>query len=267
MTNGAGADGARNAVVITGAASGIGRASAIRLANAGWAVSILDINAEAAGRLATELTQAGLPALAFGCDVTSKDAMRHAVAETEHRFGTVNAAVACAADQDTVGTVLETDEDAWRRAVDITLNGTYMLARAVLPHLIATRGAFVAVSSVAGIRPARDLAVYNAAKAGVVALVRSMALDHGPAGVRSNALCPGETITPAHDRSLGQMTEDQRRALLAAHPLGRFATADEMAAAVAHLVGDEASFTNGHVYVADGGLTAGSFSLSFGAQG
>jgi meso-butanediol dehydrogenase/(S,S)-butanediol dehydrogenase/diacetyl reductase len=141
------------------------------------------------------------------------------------------------------------------------LTGTFLTARFALPHLLSGGGAFVAVSSDAGLQGAPAYAAYCASKHGVAGLVRAMALDHGPQGVRCNAVCPGFTWTPMAERLLGDDARE-RSFWEGAVPLGRFGRPEEIADVIAHLSSPEAAYTNGLLYAADGGGTAGFFAGS-----
>lgn len=241
---------------VTGAGSGIGRAVALELVRRGCAVGLLDRNADAVDAVAREITAAGGRAAALVGDVSVESEVAAAVAATTEALGPPDVAAACAG-VEVYGTIVEMDMTDWDRAISINLNGVMHTARHVLPAMLERgRGAFVAIASDAGVKAAVDWAPYNVVKHGVVGLVRSLAVDYGPRGIRSNVVCPSVTETPMADRIFAD-GHDGVDAWSSKVPLGRFATAGEVANVVCHLLSDEASYTNGIVYMVDGGMTAG----------
>jgi NAD(P)-dependent dehydrogenase (short-subunit alcohol dehydrogenase family) len=248
---------ASGVALVTGAGSGIGRATCLRLAHRGDAICAFDVAPEAAARTAELVEGEGARAVAVAGDVRSAADLERAVGAAR-QLGTVTSAVANAGIE-MIGTVLETSEERWQQALGVMLTGTFLTARATLPDLIEARGSFVAVASDAGLAGFQSWAAYVAAKHGVVGLVRAMALDHGPHGVRVNAVCPGPTLTPMNDRVLAGVPPEQAARYELQVPLGRHAAADDVAAAIAHLTSDEARHTNGLAYVVDGGSHAGRF--------
>ena len=245
-------------VLITGAGSGIGRATALRLARRGDAVGIFDLSRSGATETAALVRDAGGEAIVAVGDVASADDLASAVAELTEQHGPLTAAVANAG-VEMIGTVLETSEERWHRAMSVMLTGTFLTARATLPGLIAQRGCFVAVASDAGVAGFQNWAPYVAAKHGIVGLVRAMALDHGPQGVRVNVVCPGPSLTPMNERILEGVAPERAAEFAAQVPLGRHAEPEAVADAIAHLTSAEARHTNGLVYLVDGGAGAGHF--------
>jgi NAD(P)-dependent dehydrogenase (short-subunit alcohol dehydrogenase family) len=243
---------------VTGAASGIGRAVALRLAARGAALGLADMNLAAVEALAGELARGGVRALALRSDVSESESVASAIEKTVASFGGLDTAV-CAAGIARTGDVVSTAEEDWHRTIAVNLTGTYLVARHAMRHLEARKGSFVAISSDAGVRGSAGFAAYCASKHGVIGLVRSLALDHGPKGVRCNVVCPSFVDTPMADRLLATPGVQPRAFYERRAPLGRFAQPEEVAAAIAHLTSAEASYTNGMLYVIDGGTTAGTY--------
>lgn len=236
--------------IITGAASGIGAATAWMFAAEGAAVALLDIDGAAAERLAGELPRAA----GYECDVTSSEQVRRAVAAAAERFGTVhivfnNAGVAIRR------RLAEQDEESWDRVIDTNLKGAYLCSAAALPFFPERGGCIIHTSSVTGITGVRDRAAYSAAKAGLVGLTRNMALDYAHRGIRVNAVCPGFVRTPF----IEGITSDEKRLqrLVGLHPLGRLGEPEDIARAVLFLASDDASWITGHALAVDGGFSTG----------
>ncbi|MEU8221100.1 SDR family NAD(P)-dependent oxidoreductase [Kribbella sp. NPDC048915] len=237
--------------LITGAASGIGAATARRLAAEGAQVVLCDRNAAAAQRLAGELDAAR----AFELDVTDLEQTLEVVAAV----GAVQVLVS-AAGVDVCDTVPNTSPEEWRTILDVDLTGVYNSCRAVLPRFVEQGGgAIVTISSAIGTVGERNRSAYCAAKAGVENLTRAMALDHGRDGVRANCVAPGLIDTPlirngkvggADDPGAMQEMVDRH------HALGRIGQPAEVAAAIAFLASDDASFITGAVLPVDAGWTA-----------
>ena len=245
---------AGKAVLVTGAAHGIGRAIAERFASEGARVMVFDLDRTQAELTAQSLVAAGAEAIAFGGDVAARDDVRRAVATCLERFDRLDVLAANAGIAD-VQPITEISEASWRRIIDVNLTGTFFCiqeaARVMIP---ARRGAIVATASTNAFWVETNMAPYNASKGGIVALVKSAALDLGPFGIRVNAVAPGMTRTRAN-----YITEDPVAGpeYLKEVPLRRFAEPAEMAAVVAFLASEDASYVTGELLVADGGVTIG----------
>jgi NAD(P)-dependent dehydrogenase (short-subunit alcohol dehydrogenase family) len=243
--------------LVTGAGHGIGRAIALRLADEGAAVCVLDINAAQAEETARLLREAGHKAACKLADITDFAAVEQAVAETEADLGPIgllvnNAGFTDAGDLD--GIALED----WHREVDVNLNGPYHCLRAVLPGMKARgRGVVVNISSVNGVRFFGNPA-YSAAKAGVINLTQSVASEYGKHGIRCNAVLPGSVRTENVSWEI-RIKKDPEifRKLARWYPMGRVAEPGDVAKAVSFLASDDAAYITGATLPVDGGLLAG----------
>lgn len=244
--------------LVTGAASGIGKATAFRLAADGMAVGLFDRNTDMVEEIAQQIGQDGGQALVLPGDATRSDDVAGAVEKLAGRFGGLHAAI-CAAGFASVGSVTEMPESEWDQTIAVNLTGAFLLARHAMPHIVENQGAFVVVGSDASVRGSAGFAAYSASKHGVIGLIRSLALDYGPHGVRCNAVCPSFVNTPMADRLLNMPGSHGRDFYESRVPLGRFAEPQEVAAVITHLISQDASYTNGLTYVLDGGTTAGTF--------
>jgi len=249
----------REVALVTGAASGIGRAVAGALVRRGASVALVDRAQDALRAVADELTEDGGRVLAIAADVTQEDLVAGAVDRTVDELGPLCTTVTCAGIA-ILGSVLDLSLQQWRATLDVNLTATFLAARYAVPKMVqAGGGTFTAIASDAGVQGAPGYAAYCASKHGVVGLVRTMALDHGPQGVRSNAVCPGFVETPMADQIFAEGTPEDRAFYESTVPLGRFAAPEEVASAVLHLSSAEASYANGLLYNLDGGSTAGYF--------
>jgi NAD(P)-dependent dehydrogenase (short-subunit alcohol dehydrogenase family) len=237
--------------LVTGGGSGIGRAIVHRLGRDGAVVTVLDLDLAAAGRVVAELGAAGITAGAVAADVASGDAVRAAAEEARRRRGAVHVLVCCAGIAGFAPVVTMT-EAQWDRMLAVHLRGTFLVTQAVLPDMLAARwGRIVTLSSVGGLRGGPQLAHYAAAKAGVIGFTKALALEVGADGVTANAIAPGLVDTPMLRGSgiPADILEQSRRQI----PVGRLGTPEDIAAACAFLVSEEAAFVTGQVVSPNGG--------------
>lgn len=243
-------------VLVTGAASGIGRALACALANEGAGLVLGDVAAEGLSHLAAELRAGGTQVYSARCDVTCTADLQALVARGAEMLGPIDVAFANAGILGTPGDVWDRDEDEFRRVLDINVLGIWRTFRAVLPGMIERRrGTLVATSSAAGVIGPAGLAPYVASKHAVVGLVKSTAMNVASHGIRVNALCPNMVDTPMLDK-VSQRVPGLREMLSKQTPLGRIATAEEIARSGLWLGSDESSYVTGHALLVDGGLVA-----------
>lgn len=238
--------------IITGGASGIGLATARRFAAEGAIVVIADLDPEAGARAAAEVNGAFRPVNV--ADEASVDALFDGVAAD---FGAVDIAFNNAgispADDDSIET---TELPAWDRVQDVNLKSVYLCSRAALRHMVpAGRGSIINTASfVALLGSATSQISYTASKGGVLAMTRELGVQYARQGIRVNALCPGPVNTPLLQELFAKDPERAQRRLVHV-PMGRFAEPEEMAAAVAFLASDDASFITATAFVVDGGIT------------
>lgn len=245
------------AAIITGGTSGMGRATALLFAREGAKVAITGRD-EGRGREVAEILRRDGGGLFVRADVRSAADCRRVVEETLAAFGRIDILL------NNAGvffphTVPDCPEEEWDLTVDVNLKGTFLMSRAVLPHMIG-RGSGVIINNGSGwgLAGGDAAAAYCASKGGVVLLTKAMAIDHGRQGVRVNCICPGDVDTPmlpADARARGQTWEEYLRGANN-RPLGRIGTPDEIARAALFLASDDSSFMTGATLVVDGGGTA-----------
>ena len=242
------------AALVTGAASGIGRATAIRLAAEGAAVACVDRATEGAEKTAAGINADGGRAIAITCDVLDLAQIDATVTRTVAELGHLDVLCNIAG----IGHFAKDEDetpDGWQRILGVNLTGTYFMSRAALPHLLAAAGAIVNCASTAGTNAQPWSSAYSASKGGVIALTQTMAITHGHQGLRVNAVAPGGVNTPITEQfpapdgvDLSLMTRIM--------PFTRMGEPDELAAAFAFLASDDASYVTGIVLRVDGGMKA-----------
>jgi NAD(P)-dependent dehydrogenase (short-subunit alcohol dehydrogenase family) len=253
--------------LVTGAASGIGRSTALRLAEEGAAVGVVDRDAAGAEIVGRQIWAAGAKAVTFPCDVARSDQVADVVRRVEQALGPVDVLANVAGIGDAAGIegIEDIADERWARVLAVNLSGPFFMCRAVLPGMAERRrGAVVNVSSLAGrSKSANGGVAYTASKAGLLGLTRHLAFDYGPHGVRVNAICPGGVDTPMFRAAAALSPRSEveaaaRAERLAAYqtclPIKRLSTPDEQAAVIAFLASDDASYITGVALDVNGGL-------------
>ncbi|MCA3271920.1 MAG: glucose 1-dehydrogenase [Roseomonas sp.] len=245
--------------LVTGGASGIGRATALAFAREGARVAVADIMQDAAQRTVNEIKAMGGQALAIACDVTDDDAVKAMIAATVDAFGSLDCAfnnAGIAPYQVNAGgqKIADVAPEAWRRLIDVNLTGVWLCLRHEVAQMRAqgSGGVIINTASILGLVGTATSSAYVAAKHGVVGLTKVAAADHAEENIRVNAVCPGYIETP--------MTEETMRRrggrIMARVPMARMGTAGEIAEAVVWLCSPKASFVTGVSWAVDGGYTA-----------
>ncbi|MFF0533733.1 SDR family NAD(P)-dependent oxidoreductase [Streptomyces coelicoflavus] len=243
-------------VIVTGAGSGIGRAAALAFAAQGDRVLVADLDVAGAGTVVEEIERAGGTAVAVTGDLGEQSVVDLVTATAAERFGGVDVLVNNAGIMDSMSALADVSDAEWERVLRVNLTAPFLLARAVLPHMLAAgRGVIVNTASEAALRGSAAGAAYTASKHGVVGLTKSLAVMYRKNGIRSNAVCPGGTATAIvvdADRTA------HGPAALGPHfaNLGRVSRPEEQAAAILFLASDAASNINGAILPVDDGWSA-----------
>lgn len=238
--------------LITGGARGIGKAIARRFAQEGARVAIDDVDAEGGVLAAAEIRAAGGEACFFQADVSEADQVQNLIEATVAHYGGLDILV-----NNAVCSAQHTLLNDWQPVMEVTLKGAWLCSQAAVPAMQrAGRGSIINISSVNALLGLGEQHLYSAAKGGLVSLTRSLAVRHGPEGIRVNCICPGSIQTESWEpiREVNPQVWEQ---IVRWYPLGRLGRPEDIAHAALFLASEEASFVTGAVFVIDGGLTAG----------
>jgi NAD(P)-dependent dehydrogenase (short-subunit alcohol dehydrogenase family) len=240
---------------VTGAGSGIGRATALAFAREGASVVVSDISEQGNQETVRMIEELDERALAVRCDVTRTGDVKAALDRTVETFGRLDVAFNNAGVEQEEAATAQLAEEVWDRVIDIDLRGVFLCMKHEIPLMLEQGGgAIVNTSSGAGVKGFPLGAAYVAAKHGVIGLTRSAALDYAQANIRINAVCPGIIETQMMDRVTGD-TPEGRQQVISQEPIGRMGKPEEIAEAVLWLCSEAASFVVGHAMVVDGGQT------------
>ncbi len=244
-------------VLITGASSGIGRATALAFAHEGAKIVIGDVNAEGSQETVRLIIEAGGEASAMACDVSSPEDARAVVAHAVATFGAVDIAFNNAGIEGNSAPVADYEIDGWNRVIAINLTGVFLCMKFQIEQMLKQGGgAIVNNASILGTVGFALASPYVAAKHGVLGLTKTAAIEYATRGIRVNAVCPGFIETPMLER--GGITTDpaMKKLIESSHPMGRLGTSEEIADAVLWLCSKRASFVTGHPLLVDGGYIA-----------
>jgi meso-butanediol dehydrogenase / (S,S)-butanediol dehydrogenase / diacetyl reductase len=255
--------------VVTGAGSGIGRATAMEFAKRGGAVVVADINEETANSVAREISRNGGKAAAIGADVTRDADVDAMLALATKQFGRLDflhnnafGLPPAPENEQAVTRVADVPDSVWDKTLDVGLSAVFRTIKKAIPIMKAQKGgAIVNTASISGQYADYGIVAYNAAKAGIINLTRVVAVEYAADNIRCNCVCPGAIHTPLLEQSL--VNPRIKEGFLRAIPLGRLGRPEEMANVVLFLGSDLASFVTGAAFVADGGQTAKTGSPSF----
>ncbi len=246
----------KKVAVVTGAAMGIGKAAAVAMAREGAKVALGDINDEIGQATTQEIKASGGEAFFQHADVSSTKDVQSLMEETVRRYGSLdilvnNAAVAIP------GTAVEITEDDWNRVLNTNLTSVWRGMKFAIPHMItAGGGSIINVASVQGLLGFPGWSAYAAAKGGVDALTRQVAVEYAPHNIRVNSIAPGTIMTPMNEKIFREAKDPQQLidTWNSLHPLGRFGESEEVGNVILFLASDEASFITGDVIRVDGGM-------------
>lgn len=240
--------------LVTGGGSGMGKATSLRLAREGRAVAVLDIDEPGARAVADEIITAGGNAIAVTADVSSRDQIRPALARVRAELGPVTILINNAAIENFCP-LGELDDATWDRLMAVNLKGLYMMTQEVLPDMeSAGWGRVVNLAALGAQTGAPDMALYTASKGGVISLTRSLAVELGKKGITVNSVSPGFIDTPMSRRAIdGDLFPVPYEQILAAYPIPRLGTPEEIAAACCFFASDDASYITGQMLGVNGG--------------
>lgn len=240
---------------ISGASSGIGKATAMAFASAGAKTALCDLNIEEGKKLARLLSEKS-ESIFIQCDVANSADIKNAIAECTAKFGHIDYAFNNAGIEGEQGMTPDCSEENWNRVIDVNLKGVWLAMKYQLPQMLKQGfGSIVNCSSIAGLVGFTGIPAYTASKHGVIGLTKTAALEYAKKNIRVNAVCPGVIQTPMIDRFTHGEKQIQNQ-LIAGEPVGRVGQPEEIANAVLWLCSDQSSFVTGNSLVIDGGWVA-----------
>ena len=245
-----------NVALISGAGRGIGEGTARVFAQAGYAVVLAERDETLGRKLEAELNTSGHEAFFVQTDVTLEPSIQNCVAATLEKYGRLDVLVNNAG-RNRRTPLLETSSEQWLEMLTLNLSSVFWFCKHAMPHLIETAGSIVNVSSLVGLQGQNEAIAYSAAKGGVIAMTKTLALDFAPKGVRVNAICPGDVWTPQYSEWLSEQPDGKTvlEAISARLPVGRMGTTLETGEAILFLA--QNGFANGVILVLDGGKMLG----------